>query len=599
MKKTQLIPAAGYIRMSTDKQEDSPARQKAEILQLAKREGYEIIVWYEDHGLTGTESANRPEFLRLLADAKEGNFEAILVYENSRLSREHPLEAMAHWRLLWEAKITVVSVMRGKVNFDDIGGIVTLMVDQHGAHEESIKIAHRSVSGRIFKAERGERVGGSLFAYDREVYDASGQLVKVVHFREPFQKPPGWQTKIVPSQDVEAVDATVWAFDSFQRGVVSLSEIAREINSRGIKTKFGNSFDQAAVRVMLRNPTYIGTLRAGTHCTGKFRRMDEDQRTFIHEDAHPAIIEKRVFLDVQLLMDKRNRPKTNKANYLLRGILFCGQCGNKLVGSFQNATRNGAGARKRYICAKLRDGSNENCPGTSIGGVAVERFVVQAILDKVLCESNHERLLSGCDEPTNRVRSPDELQLVDLRKKIDRATENLALAESKDECAAVSKLRSEWLSSERDLIRKIDRSSTRKLRPGLLECFERLAEIRENIHEADPGLLVLAIRESIERITVQRDKTSGEWSGTIDLIPEISVEREIPILHSDILPRHLWFKAVLFIGSLGRTVSALEIAEHLGIERVNVYRIMRTAVNSNRVTHYWGNGWECVEPVFN
>jgi DNA invertase Pin-like site-specific DNA recombinase len=50
-------PAAGYIRMSIYKQEDSPARQRQDIEALAKRLGYHIIRWYEDHGLTGTESS--------------------------------------------------------------------------------------------------------------------------------------------------------------------------------------------------------------------------------------------------------------------------------------------------------------------------------------------------------------------------------------------------------------------------------------------------------------------------------------------------------------------------------------------------------------
>ena len=56
------IPAVGYVRMSPDQQEDSPARQKGEIEQLSQRDGYQIVGWYEDHGITGVESANRPEF---------------------------------------------------------------------------------------------------------------------------------------------------------------------------------------------------------------------------------------------------------------------------------------------------------------------------------------------------------------------------------------------------------------------------------------------------------------------------------------------------------------------------------------------------------
>ena len=70
MVKQNLIPAVGYLRMSTDKKADGPARQHADIEAMAKRDGYKTIEWYEEHGLTGTESANRPDFLRLLNDAQ-------------------------------------------------------------------------------------------------------------------------------------------------------------------------------------------------------------------------------------------------------------------------------------------------------------------------------------------------------------------------------------------------------------------------------------------------------------------------------------------------------------------------------------------------
>jgi DNA invertase Pin-like site-specific DNA recombinase len=96
-------PAVGYIRMSTDKQEDSPARQRRDIEAMAERNGYRITTWYEDHGLTGTESANRPEFRRLLANAKNRRFEAVLLSEQSRMSREDVFDAMQHWKQLRDA----------------------------------------------------------------------------------------------------------------------------------------------------------------------------------------------------------------------------------------------------------------------------------------------------------------------------------------------------------------------------------------------------------------------------------------------------------------------------------------------------------------
>jgi DNA invertase Pin-like site-specific DNA recombinase len=53
-----MISAVGYIRMSSDKQEASPEQQRQEIISLAKRDGYRIIRWYVDEGVTATRQKN-------------------------------------------------------------------------------------------------------------------------------------------------------------------------------------------------------------------------------------------------------------------------------------------------------------------------------------------------------------------------------------------------------------------------------------------------------------------------------------------------------------------------------------------------------------
>ena len=50
------IPAVGYIRMSSDKQEASPQQQRKEIETYAAEHGYRIIDWYIDEGISGSRS---------------------------------------------------------------------------------------------------------------------------------------------------------------------------------------------------------------------------------------------------------------------------------------------------------------------------------------------------------------------------------------------------------------------------------------------------------------------------------------------------------------------------------------------------------------
>ena len=96
--------------MSSDQQEDSPARQRKDIEALAERAGYGIVRWYEDHGLTGTESSKRKGFQKLLAEAKSGAFSAVLLSEQSRMPREDVFDVMVHWKLLRDGVVLTLSV---------------------------------------------------------------------------------------------------------------------------------------------------------------------------------------------------------------------------------------------------------------------------------------------------------------------------------------------------------------------------------------------------------------------------------------------------------------------------------------------------------
>ena len=89
---TDLLPAAGYIRVSTRKQAEagtSMDEQKTGIARESERHGYTIVEWYIDGGISGR-SANRPEFQRLIADScsKSRPYAAVFIYNFSRFFRD-------------------------------------------------------------------------------------------------------------------------------------------------------------------------------------------------------------------------------------------------------------------------------------------------------------------------------------------------------------------------------------------------------------------------------------------------------------------------------------------------------------------------------
>ncbi len=462
-----LIPAAGYIRMSTDKQEDSPDRQRGEINRMAERLGYKIVCWYEDHGMTGTESKKRDEFQRMLVDAKTGRFEAILLYELSRMSREDPFEAIEHWRKLRDAKVQIVTCQRGPVDFNNLGGFITAIVDQHGSHDEVVKLSHRSVSGKNRTLANGGRIGGKPFAYDRQIIDDAGKVVKIISHRENFSKPKGWKSKLILSADKAAVAAVRFAFEAVASGQ-SIQFVAREFLRRGVKSRKGSGLMRGTdIKSMLTNPVYAGCLRAGAASAGKFNSITS---VFI-EDAHPAIVSRALFDAVQQQLTLRyKRKRTAKpGTYLLNGLVYCGHCGLRMQGSYRER------GREMYKCIGHR--VTGECEGgrPCISMRALEKNVLR-IVDELLLKPNEE-VLAGCDpEEKPTVQNEHIAEIFQLQANISRATENLALAPDRQQFQDISRRISDWREREAELQAAIRNSQ--QISDELRTAKNTIAEIR-------------------------------------------------------------------------------------------------------------------------
>lgn len=128
------------------------------------------------------------------------------------------------------------------MKFDNLGGVITAIVDQYGAREESLKLADRVVSGKRLAVSKGQKQGGALFGYDREILDEAGRVVRRVSCRELFRKPINWSSRLVPASDPQAVEAVRIMFESIGDGA-AYGSVARDLNRRGFTTMFGKRFN--------------------------------------------------------------------------------------------------------------------------------------------------------------------------------------------------------------------------------------------------------------------------------------------------------------------------------------------------------------------
>ena len=67
----ESVPAVAYLRRSTSRQEKSLTDQRTEIERYALQQGYRILRWYEDDGISGDATECRVRIVKHRGDWPE------------------------------------------------------------------------------------------------------------------------------------------------------------------------------------------------------------------------------------------------------------------------------------------------------------------------------------------------------------------------------------------------------------------------------------------------------------------------------------------------------------------------------------------------
>lgn len=143
-----------YSRVSTPEQ--SPEMQLAESRDYCRRRGWEIVGEYVDHGISGARE-RRPQLDRLMSDAHQRRFDAVLVWKLDRFARslKHLVNALAEFEALGIAFVSLrdnldLSTPTGRLMFQIIGAM---------AEFERALIRERVKAGILHARARGKHIG--------------------------------------------------------------------------------------------------------------------------------------------------------------------------------------------------------------------------------------------------------------------------------------------------------------------------------------------------------------------------------------------------------------------------------------------------------
>lgn len=161
-----------YARYSSDRQSERSIEDQVRLCREYAEDGGEVVEVYTDFAISGGHSVNRPSFLRLMNDAKEGLFDAIVTEALDRLSRDQEDIAAAYKRLTHRG-IKIFTLSEGEINELHIGIKGTMNALQ--LKDLAIK-TRRGQRGRV---EDGAIPGGLTFGYKMiRKLDAQGEPIR-------------------------------------------------------------------------------------------------------------------------------------------------------------------------------------------------------------------------------------------------------------------------------------------------------------------------------------------------------------------------------------------------------------------------------------
>jgi DNA invertase Pin-like site-specific DNA recombinase len=146
--------AAIYCRVSTLDQH--PETQLLDLQQLASQRGFEVLKVYTDHGISGTR-ARRPGLDEMLADARRGRFQVLLIWSFDRIARStrHLLEVLDE---LSHLQIQFISFREALDTTGALGRAVTVIIGAVAELERSLIIERVRAGMRRARLE-GRRIG--------------------------------------------------------------------------------------------------------------------------------------------------------------------------------------------------------------------------------------------------------------------------------------------------------------------------------------------------------------------------------------------------------------------------------------------------------
>ncbi len=263
------VPAAQYLRMSTDRQEYSMGNQADGIALYAAEHGFSIVKTYADAAKSGLALKNRGGLKQLLRDVVDGIslFKAILVYDVSRWGRFQDADEAAHYEYLCKsAGIPVHYCAETFPNDNSMPSFIMKALKRSMAGEYSRELSGKVRAGLARLAKMGYKAGGPpIYGFRRMLLDSTGKRKQILDNGQ--HKSLVTERVILVPGPADEVAVVRRIFHEFANEYRSLRSIANRLNDDGVFYLNGVKWGANGIRRALKHPAYAGDLVWGrTRC---------------------------------------------------------------------------------------------------------------------------------------------------------------------------------------------------------------------------------------------------------------------------------------------------------------------------------------------
>lgn len=404
--------AAAILRRSRDIELGSIKQQQEQIERYATENGFVVVQWFTEDGVSGALASGRDVFQQMMQAAKkpkaDRDFDAILAYDMSRFSRGDVYEGAHHIYELRNAGVEVKFVAED-TPLEGSGQIV-FAARQFQKNELLKQVSRDSIRGLVPLAKLGLWCGGPPpYGFDLLIVEKStGKELRVLRLiRRGRRLPEGGRVPSIHEEyniegkllrridgstdgyvqlkmtseasrlrqgDPARVELVRRIFNLYVKDGTGFRRIADTLNIGGVPSASGGKWVCSAVREILLNPVYKGVLvwnertEAIYHsvCSGKAQerpwqdrqkvRLNPEAQQIRREAAELAIVPAELWDAAQTRMKTRNLGRDNqhslRSEYALSGLVVCGNCGRKMCGSRSKRRKQTSQGVREHVYAR-------------------------------------------------------------------------------------------------------------------------------------------------------------------------------------------------------------------------------------------------------